>query len=135
MRFVIIAEVHSSYHSAHARESERERERHIVRETHSHYVFSFYLSRSMALSHFDSCLMISFLLFQEREDFIKLHKISGTDEISADQMSVFYKSFLDKNRRIHLMYNISWYLKNFEMLTLAFAVEVEKLLSRLRKKT
>ncbi|EDW06490.2 COA8 family protein CG14806, mitochondrial [Drosophila mojavensis] len=73
--------------------------------------------------------------YEEKEDFIKLHKLSGTNEISADQMSVFYKSFLDKNRRIHIMYNISWYLKNFEMLTLAFAVEVEKLLNRLRRKT
>ncbi|XP_023166967.1 APOPT family protein CG14806, mitochondrial [Drosophila hydei] len=73
--------------------------------------------------------------YEEKEDFIQLHKINGNDEISADQMSVFYKSFLDKNRRIHLMYNISWYLKNFDMLTLAFAVEVQNLLNRLRRKT
>lgn len=73
-------------------------------------------------------------LLQEKEDFIRLHKLNGTDEISADQMSVFYKSFLDKNRRMHMMYNLSWYLKNFDMLTLAFAVQVQKTLSRLRRK-
>lgn len=80
-----------------------------------------------------SNLFILFLL-QEKEDFIRLHKLNGTDEISADQMSVFYKSFLDKNRRMHMMYNLSWYLKNFDMLTLAFAVQVQKTLSRLRRK-
>lgn len=82
---------------------------------------------------FLSNLFILFLM-QEKEDFIRLHKLNGTDEISADQMSVFYKSFLDKNRRMHMMYNLSWYLKNFDMLTLAFAVQVQKTLSRLRRK-
>ncbi|EDV95262.1 COA8 family protein CG14806, mitochondrial [Drosophila grimshawi] len=72
--------------------------------------------------------------YEEKDDFVRLHKLNGNDEISADQMSVFYKTFLDKNRRIHLMYNISWYLKNFDMLTLAFAVQVQKLLNRRRKK-
>ncbi|ALC49455.1 CG14806 [Drosophila busckii] len=73
--------------------------------------------------------------YEEKEDFMRLHKDSGTEEVSADQMSVFYKSFLDKNRRMHLMYNISWYLKNFDMLTLAFGVQVQKLLKLRRKKT
>ncbi|XP_030564427.1 APOPT family protein CG14806, mitochondrial [Drosophila novamexicana] len=73
--------------------------------------------------------------YEEKADFIRLHKLSGNDELSADQMSVFYKTFLDKNRRIHMMYNISWYIKNFDMLTLAFAVEVQQLFNRIRKKT
>ncbi|XP_034477357.1 COA8 family protein CG14806, mitochondrial [Drosophila innubila] len=73
--------------------------------------------------------------YEEKEDFVRLHKLSGSDEITADQMSVFYKSFLDKNRRMHMMYNISWYLKNFDMLTLAFAVNVQSSLNRFRRKT
>lgn len=50
-------------------------------------------------------------------------------------MSEFYKSFLDKNWRIHLMYNISWYLKNFDILTLAAAVQVQRLLSRAKRRS
>lgn len=61
---------------------------------------------------------------------MRLHKESGTDEVSADQMSEFYKSFLDKNWRIHLMYNISWYLKNFDILTLAAGVQLQRLVRR-----
>ncbi|XP_030378989.1 APOPT family protein CG14806, mitochondrial [Scaptodrosophila lebanonensis] len=75
--------------------------------------------------------------YQEKEDFIQLHKNAGTasQDITADSMSVFYKSFLDKNRRMHIMYNISWYLKNVELLVLAFQVFLQKLLRREKKPT
>ncbi|XP_022219821.2 COA8 family protein CG14806, mitochondrial isoform X2 [Drosophila obscura] len=73
--------------------------------------------------------------YEEKEDFIRLHKEAGNEEISADRMSVFYKTFLDKNRRIHLMYNLSWYMKNFDMLTMAFMVEVQNLLARGKRRT
>ncbi|XP_034670688.1 COA8 family protein CG14806, mitochondrial isoform X1 [Drosophila subobscura] len=73
--------------------------------------------------------------YEEKEDFIRLHKEAGNDDISADRMSVFYKTFLDKNRRIHLMYNLSWYMKNFDMLTLAFMVHVQNLLARAKRRT
>jgi len=72
---------------------------------------------------------------QEKEDFIRLHKESGTEEVSADQMSHFYKAFLDKNWRIHMMYNISWYLKNFDILTLAGAVQLQRLLALAKRRT
>lgn len=42
-------------------------------------------------------------------------------------MSLFYKTFLDKNWKTHLNYNISWYKKNFELLILAFKVKMYKL--------
>ncbi|XP_017145204.1 COA8 family protein CG14806, mitochondrial [Drosophila miranda] len=73
--------------------------------------------------------------YEEKEDFIRLHKEAGTEDISADRMSEFYKTFLDKNWRIHMMYNLSWYLKNFDMLTLAFMVQVQKLLTRRKRRT
>ncbi|EDV38440.1 uncharacterized protein Dana_GF19449, isoform A [Drosophila ananassae] len=72
--------------------------------------------------------------YEEKDDFIRLHK-EGETEVSADRMSEFYKSFLDKNWRIHLMYNISWYLKNFDILTLAAAVQVQRLLSRAKRRS
>ncbi|KAH8289385.1 hypothetical protein KR054_004472, partial [Drosophila jambulina] len=73
--------------------------------------------------------------YEEKDDFVRLHKQSGTEEVSADQMSEFYKSFLDKNWRIHLMYNISWYLKNFDILTLAAGVQLQRLVARAKPKS
>ncbi|EDW43882.1 COA8 family protein CG14806, mitochondrial [Drosophila sechellia] len=73
--------------------------------------------------------------YEEKEDFIRLHKESGTSEVSADQMSHFYKAFLDKNWRIHIMYNISWYLKNFDILTLAAAVQLQRLLALAKRRS
>ncbi|XP_017054720.1 COA8 family protein CG14806, mitochondrial [Drosophila ficusphila] len=72
--------------------------------------------------------------YEEKEDFIRLHKEKGNTEVSPDQMSHFYKTFLDKNWRIHMMYNLSWYLKNFDILTLAAAVQLQKLLALTRRR-
>lgn len=57
-------------------------------------------------------------------DFVKAHNLAGIQDISADKMSEFYKHFLDKNRKLHILYNFSWYLKNFEILFLALRVEI-----------
>ncbi|XP_075151886.1 cytochrome c oxidase assembly factor 8 [Haematobia irritans] len=62
--------------------------------------------------------------YDEKQDFVRLHNMAGIQELSADKMSEFYKSFLDKNRRLHILYNFSWYFKNFQMLFLAFRVEI-----------
>ncbi|KNC20558.1 APOPT family protein, partial [Lucilia cuprina] len=45
--------------------------------------------------------------YEEKQDFIRLHNLSGIQDISADKMSEFYKSFLDKNKKVHILYNIS----------------------------
>ncbi|KAM7346750.1 cytochrome c oxidase assembly factor 8 [Cochliomyia hominivorax] len=66
--------------------------------------------------------------YEEKNEFVRLHKSSGTQDISADKMSEFYKSFLDKNKKVHILYNISWYLKNFEVLVLAFKVALQKMI-------
>lgn len=70
--------------------------------------------------------------YQEKEDFIAANKTTDCDTISADRMSVFYKSFLDKNYKMHVYYNISWYIKNFTLLYLATLVNLEKLYKRNR---
>ncbi|XP_061395408.1 COA8 family protein CG14806, mitochondrial, partial [Musca vetustissima] len=62
--------------------------------------------------------------YEEKQDFIQAHNLSGFQDISADKMSEFYKSFLDKNRKLHVLYNFSWYFKNFEILILSFQAEL-----------
>ncbi len=75
-----------------------------------------------------------FHFFQEKEEFVKLYKKPEGEAVSADEMSLFYKSFLDKNRKMHIYYNISWYLKNFELLFLALQVNLEKGIRKLQRK-
>ncbi|XP_059222550.1 COA8 family protein CG14806, mitochondrial [Stomoxys calcitrans] len=66
--------------------------------------------------------------YDEKKDFVRLHSFGGIDDISPDKISEFYKLFLDKNRRLHILYNFSWYWKNFEILFLAFRVEIVNIL-------
>ncbi|XP_011201262.1 COA8 family protein CG14806, mitochondrial [Bactrocera dorsalis] len=72
--------------------------------------------------------------YQEREEFVKAHGAATNGEVTADEMSEFYKAFLDKNKERHFRYNFSWYLKNFEMLKLAFRVSVVRALKRVKTK-
>ncbi|GAB0095345.1 COA8 family protein CG14806, mitochondrial [Sergentomyia squamirostris] len=71
--------------------------------------------------------------FAERDEFIAAHKSHPEDSLSADQMSVFYKAFLDKNWKIHFYYNISWYIKNISLMILAFRVELARMGRIVRK--
>ncbi|XP_039968215.1 COA8 family protein CG14806, mitochondrial isoform X2 [Bactrocera neohumeralis] len=72
--------------------------------------------------------------YQEREEFVKTHGAATNGEVTADEMSEFYKAFLDKNKENHFRYNFSWYLKNFEMLKLAFRVSVVRVIKRVKMK-
>lgn len=64
--------------------------------------------------------------YEERKAFVKANKKGEEQQtLSADEMSVFYKEFLDKNWRLHFYYNLSWYIKNWTMLFLALRVELE----------
>lgn len=67
---------------------------------------------------------------QEKDAFIASNKTNDNGEISSDKMSEFYKMFLDKNWSLHFYYNISWYMKNSELLMLAFQVNIAKLFRR-----
>nr|CAD7203284.1 unnamed protein product [Timema douglasi] len=54
-----------------------------------------------------------------------------TTTVGADEMSVFYKAFLDKNWKIHLDYNMEWYRKNISLVFLAFRVNMFRVKQRL----
>ncbi|EFN79630.1 Uncharacterized protein C14orf153 [Harpegnathos saltator] len=63
---------------------------------------------------------------QERKQFQNLLKAQGKMEITADEMSVFYKKFLDKNWQLHFNYNIAWHKKNIKILFLEIVVGLSK---------
>lgn len=72
--------------------------------------------------------------FTEKEEFIEKHKTEEQGNVNADKMSLFYKAFLDKNWKLHVFFNLSWYIKNFELLFLALQVNLESGLRKLRGK-
>ncbi|XP_044753825.1 COA8 family protein CG14806, mitochondrial [Coccinella septempunctata] len=69
---------------------------------------------------------------REKQKFIDNHQILGEEKrlLSAEEMSEFYKKFLDEHWKTHIEYNFSWYKKNFSLLFLALRVNVEKFLPR-----
>ncbi|XP_017880377.1 APOPT family protein CG14806, mitochondrial [Ceratina calcarata] len=64
---------------------------------------------------------------KERKQFQENLKKEGKTSITADDMSVFYKEFLDKNWHTHFNYNIAWYRRNIKLLFLEFGVRISKL--------
>lgn len=72
--------------------------------------------------------------FTEKEDFVSLHKTAESDNVRADKMSEFYKSFLDKNWKVHVYFNLSWYIKNFELMFLALQVNLQTGIRKIRGK-
>lgn len=78
--------------------------------------------------------LICWILFQEREAFIAKNKAKDSDTVSADKMSEFYKYFLDKNWDLHFYYNVSWYMKNLELLVLSAQVNVSKIYRKIVRK-
>lgn len=75
--------------------------------------------------------------FKERKEFIAANlppnESSGTGKqtLTADEMSVFYKTFLDKNWKIHVQYNAEWYWKNIGLVIFALRVKIFKVKQRL----
>ncbi|XP_013199447.1 COA8 family protein CG14806, mitochondrial [Amyelois transitella] len=65
--------------------------------------------------------------FQEREEYLKKNLPEGKQNLTADEMSVFYKSFLDKNWKTHIAYNKEWYKKNVKLLGLSLHVKLKRL--------
>ncbi|XP_055334858.1 cytochrome c oxidase assembly factor 8-like [Paramacrobiotus metropolitanus] len=66
---------------------------------------------------------------KEKEDYITRFP---NRKLSADEMSVFYKDFLDRNRNLHRAYNMELYSRNFRLLWPELLVSVERLIRRLR---
>ncbi|CAG9817362.1 unnamed protein product [Phaedon cochleariae] len=67
---------------------------------------------------------------KQRQEFINSHQVEGQEkrQLSADEMSEFYKRFLDENWLTHIRYNNEWYKKNLTMLFLALKVSLERYL-------
>ncbi|BFZ07917.1 hypothetical protein BsWGS_10956 [Bradybaena similaris] len=76
--------------------------------------------------------------FQEKEEYVQAHQTKDSEgkiqKLSPEEMSVFYKAFLNKNWHSHLNYNKEWYQKNVSLLWPAFKVLIIRL-SRKMKKT
>ncbi|KAJ2952476.1 hypothetical protein O0L34_g6787 [Tuta absoluta] len=66
--------------------------------------------------------------FQEREEYLKKNLPEDRQNLTADEMSVFYKAFLDRNWKTHINYNIEWYKKNVTLLGLAIQVKFRRLI-------
>lgn len=85
---------------------------------------------------FFMCKLFCFGL-QERKEFEKQIKSRpGRSEkpLTADEMSVFYKKFLDKYWKTHFWYNVEWYKNNITLLILAFRVEMNRFKNKLINK-
>lgn len=55
--------------------------------------------------------------FQQKKEFIERTKAaSGTENDVSDNLSVFYKEFLEKNHDVYIKYNNEWYRKNFGLI-------------------
>lgn len=70
---------------------------------------------------------------KQREEFVKkgLKLKKGEDSnLNADEMSVFYKRFLDNNWKRHVVYNFTWYGKNFNLTLMQLKVKLAKLFKR-----
>lgn len=69
---------------------------------------------------------------QERKMYIQKHLPADGEKsnLTADEMSGFYKEFLDKNWQNHVTYNFQWYKRNFTILFLSTMVNVERLFQR-----
>lgn len=71
-------------------------------------------------------------LFQERELFIAAKSKGETKTLNADEMSIFYKAFLDKNWKTHVNYNVQWYKKNMLLFMLSMKVGLENIVSKFK---
>ncbi|XP_011303338.1 apoptogenic protein 1, mitochondrial [Fopius arisanus] len=63
----------------------------------------------------------------ERKEFQNKLKAEGKESVTADEMSVFYKQFLDNNWKNHVNYNYSWYKRNVKILFLEIRVRLSKM--------
>ncbi|XP_054712541.1 COA8 family protein CBG23705, mitochondrial-like isoform X2 [Uloborus diversus] len=57
----------------------------------------------------------------------KKKKLEKIVSLTAEEMSHFYKEFLDRNHKKHISYNWAWYRKNFYLLFLAAKANISKL--------
>ncbi|XP_066145986.1 COA8 family protein Y39B6A.34, mitochondrial [Euwallacea fornicatus] len=68
---------------------------------------------------------------KEKEAYIKRFTSAERPQLNADEMSEFYKDFLNKHWKTHVRYNFAWYRKNLALLLLALKVNIENLQNRI----
>ncbi|XP_017769910.1 PREDICTED: APOPT family protein Y39B6A.34, mitochondrial [Nicrophorus vespilloides] len=58
---------------------------------------------------------------KQKKDYIqkKQEEMNETRALTADELSEFYKEFLDSNWNMHVNYNLQWYKRNFTLMFLA----------------
>ncbi|XP_014274581.1 COA8 family protein Y39B6A.34, mitochondrial [Halyomorpha halys] len=64
----------------------------------------------------------------ERKEYVEAMKEKKADygPLTPEEISVFYKAFLDKYWMTHMWYNIEWYKQNLNLLALALKVELDR---------
>ncbi|XP_028398611.1 apoptogenic protein 1, mitochondrial-like [Dendronephthya gigantea] len=67
-----------------------------------------------------------------KRDLIENAKADGKEK--ADDLSLFYKEFLDENFSVHFQYQREWYRRNFLLLWYGLKVDVERLFKKLMVK-
>ncbi|XP_059477155.1 cytochrome c oxidase assembly factor 8 [Neocloeon triangulifer] len=74
---------------------------------------------------------------KEREEFVKIQqqRKGNNETLCADEMSIFYKRFLDENWQVHVKYNGDWYKKNIGLMLQSFKIQILKSLGRLNGKS
>ncbi|XP_060070902.1 COA8 family protein CBG23705, mitochondrial-like [Ylistrum balloti] len=77
--------------------------------------------------------------YEMKEEFVrqrleeKMKEGSDSETLSAEEMSVFYKQFLDNNYKLHKTYNRDWYWRNFSLLWPALKLNMDKFKKRIMK--
>ncbi|KAF5304435.1 hypothetical protein FQR65_LT07965 [Abscondita terminalis] len=64
----------------------------------------------------------------ERESYIKSQTNDDKKTLTSEEMSEFYKKFLDNNWKEHVTYNFEWYRRNFLILYYGIRVNLESVL-------
>ncbi|XP_069116767.1 COA8 family protein CBG23705, mitochondrial-like [Argopecten irradians] len=78
--------------------------------------------------------------YKMKEEFVKRrleekHQAGiDSETLSAEEMSVFYREFLDNNYNLHRTYNREWYGKNFSLLWPAVKLNMNKWFAKRFKK-
>ena len=72
-----------------------------------------------------------YFLFQERETYTqkiikeRYPNDASKTSLNAEEMSEFYKDFLDRNWSAHFHYNIEWQKRNFTIVFLSVLVGIQ----------
>ncbi|XP_040575017.1 cytochrome c oxidase assembly factor 8 [Lepeophtheirus salmonis] len=61
-------------------------------------------------------------------------QIEDKKTLSSKEMSLFYKSFLDKRKKLHWDYNLDWQKRNARILLLSMGVEIKNIFNHFTPK-